>query len=238
MGDRRCCCLGCLIAEDKFTRDVGTLGANWDVLSGDFAIANDTIHCYHQSCAELSCSHAHADEPSEAMFRIPHREKATWEGSMHVLMRWSNEQYDQKYRIILNAVYNPDTQSLGNHYWAEYYSGTAVIDPTITLGKTSGGVESILATLPVLGLTYDPCDGRTFQAKIGSDGICANVTYGVQSFVWAMHEGMNATGRYSGMAVDETDPWHITHFQLYEHYDTNNDCDYCRCTCNGTPLPH
>lgn len=263
MSRRRCCCGGCLIFQDYFTpAPLDDLGPRWDVLEGDWHRSNDVVLCPKSEppCQTVACDHAKATVEGDdcvlfggtgcnlAMARTPHPERV---GSMSVSIRIIEEQPRQYYTVILNAVYDPDTQVLGNHMWATYYTGDPDTNKSqsITLGKYEGGVSTALEKRNVESDDYDPmfdpCNGRRFGATIGSDGFCASVTEQVYAFVWHNTLPMFVEGYYSGMiagGLEDMGPFRVEHFYFEEHADTDPDCSYCRCRCleggNYLPIPN
>lgn len=245
-----CCCSepGCTIAEDYFTpAPLEDLGSGWHVLEGDWHRSNDTVWCPKTDppcAAQVPCAHAKATtEPpgrNVAVFLQPHRVADA--SSMHVRMRIIEEAPRQYYWLLLAVEYDPDTRTLGNHLSATYYTGDPDTGTSayIELIQHTGAGDTSLEKLDVDNALVDDCDGRIFDARFGSDGFCAHIGTAVLAFVWDETEDPFEITQFpvrSGMGASGEAPFRVEWFNFSEHYDTNPDCAFCRCTCDAIPLP-
>jgi hypothetical protein len=183
---------------------------------------------------EFSCAVA---ESSSAL-AICNTKHVVPDGSMNVVMETFDEidGSGQTYRLMLNVVKtDPDETSIctsNNFYFADYKRLSASTS-TISLGICSGGVETILKSDTIVGLTDTR---RRFGAILSDKEFCAGVSNAVLSFVGTVPVGLFATGHYSGMRLSNTD-MKVDKFSFLQHNKTNPDCALCLCKCGTTYIP-
>jgi hypothetical protein len=143
----------------------------------------------------------------------------------------------EKYRLLLNLVKDtegdPEYCVSDDYYFAEF-ERNGLNDSVIRLGIVSGGVETILKSDLILGLTGLT---RVFSAHINEDFLCAGVDAAVLSQVATTHAGLFANGYYSGFSLHAVD-MKIDAFR-FERYKLSDGtlCCSCLCTCDGTEWP-
>jgi len=223
-----CCCEGCKIFEDDFTREnADTLGSPWCEPPDSWSIFEYKARCDIAG--------------SIALLDIAHPELV---GSMVVTLDTIDEIADsnQKYRLILNAVKQevievgfPESTvwcETDSYYFAEFErigTNTSII----RLGVVSGGFESILKQDVVLGLTGF---SRKFTAILSAKEFCASVTESVLSYVGTVPGGLFEDGHFCGMELSE-EGMLVDNFLWEEHFDTNPECPLCLCRCSGGYFP-
>ena len=210
-----CCCQSCIIFVDTFDRpDSNELGDYWKDNGTEFKIEDNT--------AKPNFSF------SRAILDIPH---PVPDESMVVTLTTINEVDNSgtKYRLILNSQ---STANPVNYYFADFIRN-GINTSIIKLGICSGNVETILAEDVVLGLVSD---SRIFEARIADKEFCATVSRSTLSYVGTVPPALFDNGYYSGMAVYSSAAI-VDNFTFSEHYQTNQDCPYCICLCEGIYLP-
>jgi len=216
------CCCGCLIHEDLFDRTDGTpLRGAWCEEDGDYEISSGRAKCLVAGAiAILNIQHPVPD------------------GSMIVTFDTLDEiaNSGQKYRVLVNAEIttsgSPVVCETVDYYFVEF-ERQGLNDSVVRLGIVSGGVETILKSDNVIGLTGTT---RTVQATISEKTLCGSVSNAVLSLVGVVHAGLFADGYYSGFSLSAVDML-IDNFRFYQHHVTEYDCGACICTCDDKEWP-
>jgi len=209
------CCCGCVIHLDKFERaDGDALRGSWCDTAGDWELAS--------AVAVSSVSGA------EALLNIRH---PTPSGTMSVTLTTVDESLtvEQTYRLQVNAFKETDCTT-DTFYYADFARKIFPNLSTITIGISSGGVETPIANDTVTGLTGVT---REFSLTIGEHDICAGVTNCVLSYVAELHYGLITEGYYCGMRVSHAD-MKVDNFTFSKHFNTDKACPYCGCRCDAT----
>jgi hypothetical protein len=210
-----CCCdEGCLIYETGFDGTDGDLGLPW---------------CENSTSWSRVSSRAKSDDTNAvALLDVPH---PTPSGSMVVIMTTADEvdNSGQIYRIILNVVRPelPDNCYEPQYFYFADFKRLQANTSTITLGICSAGVETVLKTDTIVGLTNLE---RNFTARLSSREFCASVSNAVLSFVGVEGQGLFTDGYYCGMRMSAVNMY-VDAFQFLQHFETNPDCPNCLCYC-------
>lgn len=210
-----CCCQSCIIFTDNFNRPNNTeLGEYWKDNGPGFKIEDETAKPnFSFSIAILEVPHPVPDESMVVSFTI----------------KDEVENSGTKYRLILNSQL---TATPTNFYFADFIRN-GMNDSIIKLGICSGGTETILAQDVVLGLIGNT---RVFEARLADKEFCATVSQSTLSYVGTSPLALFANGYYAGMAVFSSAAV-LDDFTFSEHFETNPDCPYCLCLCEGKYLP-
>jgi hypothetical protein len=221
-GFARCCCPGCLIHEDLFSRTDGIpLRGSWCEAEGDYEIDSGRAKCLVAGAI--------------AILNIPH---PVPDESMVVSLVTVDEVENSghKYRVLLNVDRttsgSPVVCDAQNYYFAEF-ERNGLLDSVIRLGICSGGIETILKEDDILGLTSTT---RTFTAVISETIFCANVSNATISLVATTHAGLFAEGYYSGFSLDTIDMV-IDAFRFFQKETRSAICGTCICTCDDKEWP-
>lgn len=220
MGNKRnkCCCPGCLIAEDLFARaDALELGPQWEEDgSGNWGIGGAVAYM--------------TPGQHTAIFDVPHKKG---DESMEVKYEIIDEVDDAEYHILVNV------KDASNYHIAKFLN-TAT--PKIQLGKVTGGVFTLLDEDDVVGMTgpsgcdHMPRNCRTFYARIAPDEFCAGIGQAVLSMV-VVEPTIIAGGIYSGMGGSvDSGIIEMDNFYFGEHLETNRECPTCVCQCEDSVL--
>lgn len=212
MGDRRCCCLGCLIGEDDFYRaDALTLGPKWmdPPIEGEWHIVNEEA--------------VEQTGTGRILFAKRHPVPAP---SMVAYLDAVDPQEGDIYELIVNA------NEEGTTYHLARFTVEAE-EVLIGLYRISGGGETLLEEERTEGWT-----GTRFlmQAIISRTQFCANID-AVLSIVWYPMPDLFETNYYAGMGVDGREDIAVDDWQFYQHLETYTGCPFCICHCEENPIP-
>ncbi len=213
MGSFSCCC-GCTIYLDEFGRaDGADLRGQWCDTLGDWELVSG------EAVSVVS--------NANALLNVPHPLPS---GTMSATLTTIDESLsvEQTYRLKVNAVKETDCTT-DTFYYADFTRKVHPTLSTITLGISSGGVETAIKSDVVEGITGVT---REFTVTIGEVDICASVTNCVLSYVADLHSGLFADGYYTGMRVSHADMI-VDNFTFSHHFDTKRDCPHCGCRCNA-----
>jgi len=214
MGWWNCCC-GCIIKLDEFDRADGIdLRGSWCDTLGDWELT---------SAVAVSVVSG-----ANALLNVRH---PTPSGMMAASLTTVDESLtvEQTYRLKVNAVKEADCTT-DTFYYADFHRKIFPDLSTITLGISSGGVETAIKSDVVEGIAGVT---RDFTVTIGDVDICASVTNCVLSYVADLHSGLFADGYYSGMRVSDIG-MKVDNFTFYKHFNTDQTCPHCGCRCNAT----
>jgi len=218
MPPRRCCCTGCLIAEDEFNRDGSDLGLHWTHAPGDWVTvaSGPWVNGYAESQLDNAI----------AIHNTPH---SVPDESMHVYMDIINEVNNSgdKYRVIVNAI---DKDS---YHFAEYIRNSTTTS-VIRLGISSSGTDTILATKTISSITDPIGEPRRFYCSIADNEFCASVSHGIHTLVW-VEESVIPLGYKAGIGADLN--CQISYWYFGQHAQTLNICPHCLCNCETEYLP-
>lgn len=218
----KCCCNNCLIFTDEFgTSYLDDLGDNW---------------CENASQWKIEDSAAVSESGgARAICNVPH---PVPDGSMVVVIETDGEieGSNQTYRVMLNIVKTDpeatESCTTNNFYFCDF-TRKGVNDSILSIGICSGGVETVLKSDLIVGLTGT---SRNVAVVLSELEFCASVSNAVLSFVGTVPPGLFATGYYSGVQVSHAD-MRIDTFWFYQHHATNPECLNCLCGCEAEYIP-
>lgn len=220
MPTKRCCCGGggCLIAEDDFNRDGSSLGSSWthptDAWTTVATAAWRNGYAESQADGAIAIHNTSHPLPSEAMSVAVNICDETWN-------------VGEKYRVILNAV---DEDS---YHFAEFLLNGAS-DSVLRLGSSASGVDTILVSEIVDGLTSTGDGPRELWALISDEEFCGKVSNSTASLVYINTTPI--TGGYkAGLGTDEG--LRFNNFRFSKHKQDDPNCDSCYCSCENTYIP-
>ncbi|XZE18823.1 hypothetical protein SH449x_004128 [Pirellulaceae bacterium SH449] len=211
MATRRCCCGGCEIGRDEFNRaDAPTLGAKWEDYDNAWTIDNQTALSVADGVARFVITHPVPDE------------------SMVVYCETVNEVENSgvAYRVLVNL------KDGGNYHFAEFIR-LGANNSILSIGRVSGGVETVYQSEPIVGLTNT---SRKIVVKFAAKEMCATVTNCVLSIVTDDPDVING-GYWSGIESTNDDSITMDNFVFEQHRSTKEECDSCLCKCEGNYIP-
>jgi len=214
----KCCCSGCMIAEDSFNRDGSDLGAHWTQETGEWI-----------TVATGPWEDGYAESQVDGAIAINTTPHHVPDESMHVYMDIIGEVNNSgdKYRVIVNAV------DKNSYHFAEYIrNGTT--DSVLRLGISSSGTDTILISKVITSITDPIGEPRRMYCSIADNEFCASVSHSIYSFVY-IEETPIALGYKAGMGADVD--CQICYWYFSEHAQTKDGCPHCLCNCETKYLP-
>jgi hypothetical protein len=208
-----CCCNegSCDIAQDNFNRSNSTnLGSGWTAATRDnFSIVGNQ---------------AVADNTDAAIFDTLHPDP---DPSGIAIIKTIDEVFNSgdTYRVICNAV------NENNYHWCDF-TRNAGDTSVLAIGKRTGGVDTTIKSLPIVGLSNL---SRDLQVRIAPGELCGMVSNAVLSFVGkdatpfptGYRIGMKAS--VAGLKFDD--------LRFVQHNETFETCPVCICKCDTKYIP-
>lgn len=214
----KCCCdAGCVIASDDFLRDGTDLGSDWTHDTGEWI-----------TVLTGAPEWGYAESQVDGAQAIHHTIHPVPDTSGHVFINIGDETVGSGniYRVIINAVDGD------NYHYAEYELDGGSTS-TLTLGKRSSGVDSIILTDTVPDISGT---SRNFSARMSDTEFCCNIG-GTLSVVGIATDLATPIpmGYYAGMGG--SDGVRINDWSFLQHEQTKAGCGSCTCQCEGATLP-
>ena len=208
MGDRRCCCDGCLIGSDDFKRaDAVTLGAKWmDPIEGEWHVVSE-VAVEQTGTGRILFAKEH---PVPATSMVTYLDAIDPQvGDVYELIVNSNEE-GTLFHIAKFTIKDANTVTIG------LYKNNALLEEEDTVGWV--GTEFRM------------------QAIISRTQFCASITNATLSLTWYGMPDLIASGYYAGMGVDGREDIAVDNWEFYQHLETFKGCPFCICHCEDYPI--
>lgn len=212
MGDRRCCCAGCIVLQDEFDRgDSTSLGSDWSEEVGDSEIVSGELQI-----------------PSSGVVAT-----VAGTGETDPYMRVDVICRDIQVGNIYRALCNVDTDPSLIYYYAELEIDSANV-AWLRVGSSSGGqLDEVEVSWDTLGDDMYVTACRTDEGLYGTTGIIGSAPISTTAWDCVSDNGGRQAGLMNASASGDVE---FDDFEFLRGFESAGGarCFFCDCECDGS----